>query len=666
MAIEEKTESGQVLPRLFAVVLGFFLADTILLFFNAPGLLSPANWGGALNLLGTGVLLYAVYFLILLGFLAMLTAGNFIFRLKFDLPSLAVLTVILTPLYFDIQDRLLLSILGIYINPSNPYFYVPILIALALLLILLVLIRLVLSRSQLDPTSLSRAFRWPGLTGTAFVVFMAYALVWGPRMNVLSVFDADQQRAPEKEYDVEKSGHAADAAPNFIVVKIEAFRRDEFTRENVPFLWQLARDNTWFSNYHVVASATRPSVTSFFTSLYPAQHGCYNLAVGETGETAQATVKVAETINCLPRILLENGYRTEMYTSNTLATDPVFGFEKVLRRFSSVAPYEFKLPTPQSFVGFSYLRKRLSMFRIFNIIAFSPEHSPSYFDAPRLNTAIEQSLQQAADGPVMMYIHYMEPHMPYYHHPYVPVQINRYSSANKDEVRSTYRGELTAIDGSIAELFGFFDEYGLLGNSWVLITADHGEEFLDHNMWGHGKSVYPEVLGVPAILVAPVPQRRSQVVDSVVESIDIMPTFADIAGIPADEYWEGESLLPLISDADTTGTDLALAQFDDKKRLWSSAISGDWQVIFREPSGAEELDRSDRQAKRKVMLFYLATDPLAQNDLSETDPDKTAEMTYLLEDELERLEISAPLFRGEEQKIDPEQMKQLRALGYVN
>ena len=666
MASERRTGFGQAVLRLCAVALGFLLADMALLFFRAPGLLSSANWAGSANLLGTGVMLYAVYFLMMLGFYLLLAVASFAFRLKFDMKTLAILTIVLTPLYLHVQHRILTAVLGIYINPADPFFYVPVLISLAVLLAVLVVVRLLLSRLQRGLAALDKAFRWPGLIGTAFGIFVVYALIWGPRINVLSVFDDEQQRAPEAEHFVETGGEAADGAPNLIVVMIEAFRRDEFNRQNVPFLWQLAQNNTWFSNYHVVASATRPSVTSFFTSLYPAQHGCYNLAVGKSSKGEQTTVKVADTINCLPRMLQENGYRTEMFTSNTLATDPVFGFEKVLRRFSSVAPYEFKIPAPESFVGYSFLRSRLSLFRIFNIIAFSPEHSPSYFDASRLNTAIRRSLEQPNDGPVMMYIHYMEPHMPYYHHPYVPVQIIRYAAALKGDVQSAYREELSAIDRAIAELFELFDEKGLLENSWILVTADHGEEFLDHGKWGHGKSVYTEVLGVPAILVEPAAKRKPQVIDSVVESIDIMPTFAEIAGLAADEYWEGESLLPLVSGEVTTGTDLALAQFEDKKHLWSAAISGDWQIILREPHGAEELARADRLADRKVMLFNLAEDPLAMNDLLASEPEKAAEMTILLEDELERLEASAVLFRGDEQGIDPEQMRQLRALGYVN
>jgi hypothetical protein len=78
------------------------------------------------------------------------------------------------------------------------------------------------------------------------------------------------------------------------------------------------------------------------------------------------------------------------------------------------------------------------------------------------------------------------------------------------------------------------------------------------------------------------------------------------------------------------------------------------------------MDPAERELQRKVLLFNLEVDPLAQNNLFESESEKATEMIYLLEDELERLEGSAPMFRGDEQSIDPEQMEQLRALGYVN
>lgn len=661
MSLENKT-ANQVFKRLFAVTFGFFLADMILLLSRATGLLKPANLSGTFNLLGTAALVYAFYFVMLVGYYFFFKLGNFTLRLKLSNNKLAVFTIVTLPVYLHLLDKLLFAMLGYYINPADPFFYVPVSISMAGLWVSLVLVKFISSKTQFKVRALNSAFRWPGLTGTAFISFVIWALVWGPDINVLSVYDSDQQRAPEKELTVEQS-KPNDSAPNFIVLKIEAFRRDDFTQQNVPFLWELAQDNIQFSNYNTVASATRPSVTSFFTSLYPAQHGCYNLAIGAGKD--KATIKVSDSINCLPKILQATGYQTDMFTSNTLATDPVFGFKNVYRRFSSVEPYHFQIPAPESFVGYSFLRKRLNLLRIFNIVSFSPEHSPSYFDASRLNVSVFESLRKDIDKPRMMYIHYMEPHMPYYHHPYKPVQVNRYSSALKDEIRKTYREELTAIDSGIADLFAELKTNGLLENSWVLITSDHGEEFLDHHKWGHGKSVFPEVLGVPAILVAPASKYEPMVIDSVVENIDIMPTFAEIAGIPVDEYWEGESLLPLIEKTGQ-GTNLALAQFDDTKRLWSTLIKGNWQVIFKEPSGAENMDLAERETQRKIMLFNLAIDPLAQNNLYDSQQAIATEMTYLLEDELERLEGSAPMFRGDEQSIDPEQMEQLRALGYVN
>jgi arylsulfatase A-like enzyme len=658
MALGKKSQT-QVFRRLLAVSLGFCIADMILLLFGAPGLLK--NFSGTFNLLGTDVLLYAFYFLMMLGFYFFLLLGNFALRLKLSKNKLAVTTIIGLPFYLHFLDKLILEMLGIYINPANPFFYVPVLISAAGLWVSLVLVRLISNKTQIKIRLLDNAFRWPGLIGVSFLAFVIWSITWGPNINVLSVYDSEQQRAPEKEFVVNET--EINSGPNFIVVKIEAFRHDDFTQQNVPFLWELAQNNIQFNNYYTVASATRPSVTSFFTSLYPAQHGCYNLAIG-AGED-KATVKVSDSINCLPKMLQARGYQTEMFTSNTLSTDPVFGFEKVLRRFSSVDPYKFQIPAPESFVGYSFLRKRLNMFRIFNVIAFSPEHSPSYFDASRLNVSVFESLKQKTDKPRMMYLHYMEPHTPYYHHPYQPVQINKYSAALKSEIRATYREELTAIDSAIENLFAELSSNGLLENSWIMVTADHGEEFLEHNQWGHGKSVFPEVLKVPAILVAPTAHRKSMVIDSVVENIDIMPTFAEIAGVEIDEYWEGESLLPLINET-ATGTNLALAQFDDSKRLWSTLIKGSWQIIFKEPSGAAEMNPAERETERKILLFNLTVDPLAQNNLFESRQAIATEMTYMLEDELERLEGSAPLFRGDEQSIDPEQMEQLRALGYVN
>jgi arylsulfatase A-like enzyme len=200
----------------------------------------------------------------------------------------------------------------------------------------------------------------------------------------------------------------------------------------------------------------------------------------------------------------------------------------------------------------------------------------------------------------------------------------------------------------------------VLENTWVLVTADHGEEFYDHRNWGHGKSLYPEVVHVPAVLVAPGERPLRRRVDTVVESIDVAATFAELAGLPAPGTWEGRSLasafLPAASDADASAAPaVAFSQFDDGRVFWAGAVRDGWQVLFR-----------TRGDQRRTMLFHLDEDPLAQEDLAGRGLAVEAELVTLLEEDLARLEATAHLFRGEEEAIDPQQLEQLRALGYVD
>ncbi|MFH1842207.1 MAG: sulfatase, partial [bacterium] len=444
----------------------------------------------------------------------------------------------------------------------------------------------------------------------------------------------------------------------------EAFRNDEFNAQNAPFLWQLAQENIWFRNYRVVASATRPSVTSFFTSLYPAQHGCYNLALGQTGQSdasGHASVKVADTIEAFPRLLQDIGYRTLMVTSNGLTADPVFGFEDVFRRFDATEPYRFRIPSFNGFVGFDFLNWKLRLTRIFKIIFFNPEHSTTYFEAPRVNKTVQREMERHDYRPLLLYAHYMEPHSPYYHHPHQATQINFYAPSQRGKLLSAYRSEIRAADQAIAELFAYWELNGMLENTYVFITADHGEEFYDHRNWGHGKSLYPEAISVPAILLLPPDQRRALQIDTAVENIDVSATILDLAGLTVPEIYEGRSLVPLFSDQGAVA-DFPLdqratfSQFDDGKVFWASMVTNDgWQVIFK-----------GRDENRQTMLFDLKTDPLAKQNLFGQGIATQDSLVNQLTSNLARLEASAPLFQGELEAIDPEQLEQLRALGYVD
>lgn len=681
MSYSNASSKGNAFALLGAVLIGFFLADMAILVWRAPGLLQPAHWSGLGALLVSGLVLYAAIGLYFLVFYVMLRILSRLLRLKFTPSATALITVFFAPLILVAQESLQRKMLGTYISLMSPFFYVPTGIIIGILVVALLLIYFLTNRLGKPPVWLRRAFAWPVLISTACGVFIIYTLLAVPRINVLGVFTDEEQQMLNKQHEPITTQVTTTEGPNYIVLKIEALRSDEFTPENAPFLWQLAQQNVWFANYYVVSSATRPSVTSFFTSLYPAQHGCYNLALAQTkiDKVPKATSKVAKTIQTLPWLLQERGYRTLMTTANLLTTDHLFGFEDVYHCFNATSPYHFRVPSLEAFVGFHFLKRYLGHWRIFKVIVFSPEHSWTYFEAPRVNETIKRELNKKLMGednrPFFLYVHYMEPHSPYYRHPHKPVQINIYSGGQRESILDAYRCEIKAIDQAIADLYAFLVEKDLLDNTYLFITADHGEEFYDHKDWGHGKSLYPEVISVPAILVLPSGQKTSLRVDAVVENIDVMPTFAELAGVPAPEYWRGQSLVSYFSpevegatETDTTAgeSQIAFSQFYDERRyFWASAITGGWQIIFVEPRKQKVSSGEERKQQRKIMLFHLAEDPLALHNLYGQGLDNEMELVTLLDETLQRLEATAHLFWGEEEKIDPKLLDQLRTLGYI-
>jgi arylsulfatase A-like enzyme len=661
----QQTKRGP-LGHVAAALIGFLAADLVIVVIQAPALIKPANWIGLISLTLSAATMYLFVGVYMLLFYLILKAINAIFRLKFDSGGLAVLTVALSILFLIVQEKLQTLMLARSVAPNDPYFYLPTALGIALVCVVMVIMRIIRVGRFAIPTFVSRALVWPGLIVTSFIIFMFYASTY-TMLNVLAVYSDDEQRDHIKENAPPKNVVAANDAPNFIVIAIEAFRSDEFTQENVPFLWELAQKNTWLKKYHVVASATRPSVTSFFTSLYPAQHGAYNLAINQAlPGVLPTTTKVSPNIKALPSLLQDNGYRTIMVTSNRLASDRVFGFEKVFIRFDSVEPLRFRILEPEPFLGYFILRDKLKFWKIFKMMLFTPGHSRIYFDAGRLNRTVLEQFGDDDGRPFLFYVHYIEPHTPYYSHPYPAIQFN---PITREGMYEKYRMELTEIDRSVANVYGVLEEKGLLDNTWILITSDHGEEFYDHGNWGHGKSLYPEVIRVPAILVAP--RNRSNdlaagKVQTTVENIDIAPTFAALAGVPSPDYWEGESLIPLLSDSGNAITDTALGQFNDGRYLWSTAIDSDWQMIFREPANALDLELAERRAQRKVTMFNVTDDPLAQRDLYKLEPERAEHLVKTLEEALFRLETSAVLFQSDEVAVNDENLEQLRALGYLD
>jgi arylsulfatase A-like enzyme len=200
-------------------------------------------------------------------------------------------------------------------------------------------------------------------------------------------------------------------------------------------------------------------------------------------------------------------------------------------------------------------------------------------ETPYMTRRAIDFMTEAADKPWCLHLSYIKPHWPYiapapYNAMYseadvIPVVRSEEERADphpvyrefmahrvgqafaRDEVREevipVYMGLIKQIDDQMGVLFAFMREKGLLDNTLIVFTSDHGDYLGDH--WLGEKDLFHEPsVKVPMIICDPSPEAdaaRGSVCDALVESIDLLPTFVDAAGGDAADLshrLEGRSL----------------------------------------------------------------------------------------------------------------------------
>lgn len=118
-----------------------------------------------------------------------------------------------------------------------------------------------------------------------------------------------------------------------------------------------------------------------------------------------------------------------------------------------------------------------------------------------------------------------------------------------EHLLALYDGEIAYWDNYVGEMLAGLDEQGLLEDSLVVVSADHGDMFGEHEKWTHGNSVYNEVLKVPLLMRYPGVITPGLVVNTPVQNMDVMPTILDWAGLPIPPELQAVSLRSLAQGA---------------------------------------------------------------------------------------------------------------------
>lgn len=178
--------------------------------------------------------------------------------------------------------------------------------------------------------------------------------------------------------------------------------------------------------------------------------------------------------------------------------------------------------------------------------------------------------------------------------------------------RQGYYGNVSFIDEQVGLILKALEEKGVLENTLIVFTADHGDMLGDHNLW-RKTYAYEGSAHIPMLVRWPKSMgrdgARGTASDLPVELRDVLPTFLDAAGTQAPNKLDGRSLLD-VARGKSAGwreyIDLEHDQCYSPENHWNALTDGHWKYVFHAPDGSQQ-------------LFDLSTDPGELNDLA-ADP----------------------------------------------
>jgi choline-sulfatase len=343
--------------------------------------------------------------------------------------------------------------------------------------------------------------------------------------------------------------------PNVILVVIDTLRGDLAfgpggEAAEMPFLHGLAQKGVVFTDVTAPAPWTVPSLASVLTGVTPRDHGAVRMV---------ALPRLPAGVPTWAHAFGRAGYQTAAYVGGPWALNGSdgllrgfdaavkdFGFDQGPRRLggwrSSLrpdAPFFLLLHTFDAHEPYGEENNRFRAAPIRPTPGFAARAGNAPHDWTRaffLSRADRRALEDA--------------HGAAFYDAVVRYIGAGYESEPRPELaaelRAAYVGGVRWVDGLLGTLVGWLESEGLLQDTIVAVTSDHGEAFGEHGHLAHGRDLHEELVHVPLVLTGPGFQG-GRVVREHVSLMDLMPTLAEAARVPPPPGTVGASLAPLLT-----------------------------------------------------------------------------------------------------------------------
>lgn len=406
----------------------------------------------------------------------------------------------------------------------------------------------------------------------------------------------------------------APAAPNVLLIVLDTVRAADlslygYERPTTPNLERFARRGVRFDRAIAPSPWTLPTHATLFTGRWGHEHG------------ADWGVPLDGTFTTLAEFLSAQGYRTGGFVGNHVYASWETGLG---RGFSRYEAYEISLEEwlrssilIEAVRSRSFSRRTVRLPRDYQMAA---DVSSSFLE-----------WQEKDPRPFFAFLNYYDAHMPYdppepfksrfgaerseravqaitrWHAEFEPALSEEEAQAAK----AAYDACIAFLDAELGSLFDELERRGILDETLVIVTSDHGEEFGEHGVFEHANSLYLPALHVPLVMVYEGGLSPGRIIEHSVSLRDVPATIVALLGLP-DSPFPGQSLMNghSTSGMDEVG-DPILSEVSQVSRApnWVPTSNGDMRSIVRgslhiivNPDGRRE-------------IYDIVRDPWEQHDL---------------------------------------------------